>query len=234
MIRRKRALLVSGAIILLCMSIIVGMTYALFTDDFLVLNHLKAGRLNVTLERTYLEYCILDDDGLLSTMKDETLYDFTHAKAGNIFGESATDVRIAPGSYFEATLRVTNDDHEGDESDPNFSNVAFSYKVALVFRELPNDLAKQIKVTLTDDEDKTHEMMLADIYDKGAYEFEAGSLLVGDKSEEFKVRVEFVDSFSDEYTGGDSSKYYDNDLAQGESTSFDLVVYAVQATTPTP
>ena len=37
---RKRSLLVSGAVILLAMTIIVGMTWALFTDTQLVSNHL--------------------------------------------------------------------------------------------------------------------------------------------------------------------------------------------------
>ena len=42
---RKRALLVSGSVILLCMTIIVGMTWALFTDTRTLTNHLKAGDL---------------------------------------------------------------------------------------------------------------------------------------------------------------------------------------------
>ena len=47
---RKRALLVSASVILLCMTIIVGMTWALFTDTATVENHLQAGDLNITLE----------------------------------------------------------------------------------------------------------------------------------------------------------------------------------------
>ena len=48
---RKRTLLVSCAVILLCMTVIIGMTWALFTDTHTVKNHLKAGDLDITLER---------------------------------------------------------------------------------------------------------------------------------------------------------------------------------------
>ena len=61
--KTKRILLVSCSIILLCLMIITGLTYALFTDQFSVGNHLEAGRLNVTLERTHLEYSVLDEFG---------------------------------------------------------------------------------------------------------------------------------------------------------------------------
>ena len=45
--RRKRALLISCSVILLCVSIIVGMTYALFTDSVSVNTHLQAGNLDI-------------------------------------------------------------------------------------------------------------------------------------------------------------------------------------------
>ena len=51
---RKRTLLVSSAVIMLCMTIIVGMTWALFTDTQTVHNHLQAGDLKITLKRTEL------------------------------------------------------------------------------------------------------------------------------------------------------------------------------------
>jgi predicted ribosomally synthesized peptide with SipW-like signal peptide len=47
-------LLVSAAVILLCMTIVVGMTWALFTDTKGVANHLRAGDLSITLKRTEL------------------------------------------------------------------------------------------------------------------------------------------------------------------------------------
>ena len=51
---KRRAMLVSCAVILLCMAIIGGMTFALFTDRATISNHLQAGDLQITLKRTEL------------------------------------------------------------------------------------------------------------------------------------------------------------------------------------
>ena len=51
---RTRALLVSSAVILLAMTLIIGVTWALFTDTQKVSNHLQAGNLSITLERIEL------------------------------------------------------------------------------------------------------------------------------------------------------------------------------------
>lgn len=64
---RKRSLLVSGSVILLCLSIIVGMTWALFTDTQTVTNHLQAGDLDITLERIALSKTTLTPKGYLNT-----------------------------------------------------------------------------------------------------------------------------------------------------------------------
>ena len=48
-IRRKRVLILSGAVILLCMVIIIGMATALFTDYKSLKNHLKAGNLEMAV-----------------------------------------------------------------------------------------------------------------------------------------------------------------------------------------
>ena len=71
---RKRVLVVSGAIILLCMMIIAGMTFALFTDSKRMSNHLRAGDLEVTLTRTYLEYSVLDANGKLAVTKNTIVF----------------------------------------------------------------------------------------------------------------------------------------------------------------
>ena len=60
---RKRVILTSYSIILLCTAILVGVTFALFNEQVALANHLKAGELNVTLTRTELEYKTLDNKG---------------------------------------------------------------------------------------------------------------------------------------------------------------------------
>ena len=52
--KRNRILLVSCAVILLCVSIIAGMTYALFSEAVTVKNHLQAADLDISLNRVYL------------------------------------------------------------------------------------------------------------------------------------------------------------------------------------
>lgn len=203
--KKKRVLLVSCSVILVCMSIIVGMTYALFTDNVVVENHLKAGNLDVTLKRTSLEYAVLDDDGLLkvTTVNDEL--DFTERTEDNVFGIDSTDVRIVPGSYFEATLEVGNN-----------GSTAFDYNVEIKLEGESNSLAEQLKVIVTHNDGSTTEKMLSEIAD--GLSISAGSMKSSDNAQSFKVKVEFIDVA------------YNND-AQDLSCVFDLVVSATQATT---
>lgn len=217
--KKKRVLLVSCSIILLCLTIIAGMTYSLFTDNFSVRNHLEAGKLNITLQRTYLEYNVLNELGVLEVIVDDTLYDFTKETNENVFGLDAKGIKIVPGSYFDAKMKVVNDN--SDPNSQNYSNVAFNYSVEIKLVKGYNDLARQMQVVVTSHDGVSVTKRLSDVYSEG-YVFELGTLLAGEESQEFSVRVEFLDDLN--YAG------MDNDLAQGEGLVFDLVVKAVQAT----
>ena len=77
---RKRTLLISGAIILLCMIIIVSTSWALFTDRKAVTTHLRAGDLEITLERIGLSKSILNEKGYLEVKEytpEEAYFDFS-------------------------------------------------------------------------------------------------------------------------------------------------------------
>lgn len=215
---KKRVLLVSSSIILLCMTIIVGVTYSLFTDQFSVGNHLVAGELEISLQRTHLAYKSLDSSGVLRETVDNTVYNFTDRSSNNIFGLHSGDIRIAPGSYFEADMRIINDN--SDEAN-YYSNVAFDYSVSIVLlNESSMDLAKQMQVTVTDHEGKSTTMRLDEA--ANGYVFECGTVLAGEVSKDFSVRVEFLDDV-------DYPDEFDNDLAQADQVIFDLVVSAVQS-----
>ena len=217
-IKTKRALLVSSAIILLCMTIIVGATYSLFTDRFSVGNHLVAGELEISLQRTRLTYMSLDNTGYLSETTNNQIYDFTGRTSNNIFGLESGNIRIAPGSYFEADLRVINDNAEDAHY---FSNVAFTYEVTIVLLESNPYLANQMQVTVTDHLGNETTMRLDEA--SNGHVFECGTLEAGEVGEEFTVRVEFLDDVN--YPGE-----FDNDKAKGKEVIFDLVVSATQAT----
>ena len=216
---KKRVLLVSCSIILLCLSIVAGMTYSLFTDSFSVGNHLEAGELNITLLRTYLKYNVLNELGVLEEIVDDTVYDFTKETDENAFGLNAKGIKIVPGSYFDAKMKVVNDN--SDPNSQNYSNVAFDYSVEIKLVKGYNELARQMQVVITNHDGESVTKRLSDVYAEG-YVFELGTLLAGEESQEFSVRVEFLDDSN--YAG------MDNDLAQGEGLVFDIVVKAVQAT----
>lgn len=210
---RKRALIVSGAIILLCMTIIAGTTWALFTDTQTVSNHLQAGDLKITLARTELTKRTLNSVGkLVTSAPDTTRLDFSNPTDENVFG-IVDDEKIVPGTKYVAKMEISNK-----------SDVAFGYWVEIKCTDATagEHLAKQLKVTVNTGTDATA-FVNDGLIVKGANDGYVGELLIGE-SAEFTVTVEFLDSFVVE------NNIEANDLAQGENLSFDLVIHAVQAT----
>lgn len=204
MTKKKRALLVSFSVIVLCLCAMVGMTYAIFTDSVLVKNHLAAGNLDITLTRTNLVYRVLDEDGYLETTEVKDDIDFTNSTNENVFGIDAEGMVITPGSYFDAELKLTND-----------GNVAFTYSVMIKLSSQSNKLAEQLQVTITHADGSTTSKKLSEL--TSGLTMEAGIMGTNDASEVFKVKVEFVDDAL-------------NNLAQNQTAVFDIIVSAEQAT----
>ena len=206
-------MLLSGAIILLCFAIVIGMTFALFSDTDSVYDHLQAGTLSVTLKRTGLDKTFYVGGRDLKHEINETVIDFTDKTTldRNIFDILANE-KIVPGCKYVATMQVEN-----------HSDAPFGYWIAIKCSDETKDssLAKQLWVTVESGDTKVED-------------FVGNSLTVGDEgrgcigyvaiggASSFTVTVEFLDS-ADSDTEVDS-----NDLAQSESILFDLVVYAVQ------
>ena len=210
---RKRALLVSSAVILLCLSIIVGMTWALFTDTQKISNHLQAGDMSITLKRTELLKTSLHESGYLVTSKNTRVQEFSNPTDENVFGIGSNE-KIVPGSKFVAKMQIEN-----------HSDVAFGYWIEIVCTDKTNgaNLAKQLKVTVNAGSDKS-DFVGNGLTVKGANGGYVDVIAVGD-SGTFTVTVEFLDSAIAE------NNIADNNLAQSEKLDFDLVVHAVQATT---
>ena len=221
MTKTKRILLISCSIILLCMSIIAGMTYALFTEEISVKNHLQAGNLNVTLKRTNLKYAILDTEGYLKETTIEDDLELTTSTDENVFGLKSSENMVVPGSYFDAELTISND-----------GNVAIEYGVQLVIlsEDVSEDLASQLMVTIsrknadgTVDQiapaKKLSEMTATD-------SILVGELAKGTTTDVFYVRVDFLDDVKTDNT----LAVGDNNKAMNDTVAFDLVVKAVQAT----
>lgn len=210
--RKKRIILLSCSIILLCLSLIVGGTYALLTKQLVVNSHLQAGKLDVTLTRTALKYATVNEQGQLVEVVDEEDVNFTDQTPENVFGISK-DMKIVPGSYFQATMQITNG---GD--------VAFDYSIQVKMLSGDKAFTEQLRVTVTDKNgnpilDKNN----VPVFDKKLSELgesqliNAGSMLT-EGTENFTVRVSFVDDDTV------------NNEAQGQTAAFDLIVTATQQT----
>jgi predicted ribosomally synthesized peptide with SipW-like signal peptide len=194
------------------MTIIVGMTWALFTDTQKVTNHLQAGDLSITLKRTELTKTTLNAQGKLVTSDpDTTTKNFSNPTDENVFGIVEGE-KIVPGTKYQASMQIENN-----------SDVAFGYWIEIVCTDKTNgaDLAKQLKVTVNTGADAS--ASVNDGLTVGSSSNYVGELIIG-ATAEFTVTVEFLDSFVAE------NNIDHNDLAQGENLSFDLVVHAVQAT----
>ena len=228
---RKRTVLVSTAIILLCLSVIVGMTWALFTDTRSLNNHLKAGDMSITLLRTELTKTMLNEKGYLDTIEIQKAtddpVDFTTNKPDdtaddNVFGIAEGEI-IVPGTKYVAVMQIEN-----------HSDVAFGYWIEIKCDDESKleDLAQQLKVTVTTDSD-SYDFVANGLTvkpEKGYIEAVAVRPANADETDttgiaKFTVTVEFVDlGVNDDFTS-------DNNLAKEDTVEFDIVVNAVQLTT---
>lgn len=202
---KVRTLLVACVMIMLCAAMIVGGTYALWSDNVTVENHLTSGTLQVKLERISLTKTYLDDETgyLVTAGPDTTIVDFTDTNTAddNVFG--IEDEKVVPCSEYEAKLRLTNN---GD--------VAFTYDVIIKLNSASNALAEQLKVYIDGEDKGTLDQYAVD----GKAIISTQTMAKNDTAKEFTVKIQFIN---------------DNDInndAQDKEVKFDLLVNAVQKT----
>ena len=196
--------------ILLCIALMVGATYAWFTETISIEHHLVAGNLDITLKRTHLSWSRLGSLGEMQEGFSDEVVDFSNPTQRNVFDLTA-DTLIVPCTWYEATMAVENN-----------RAVTFGYWIEVVpTGSTSNALAKQLEVTVTtyDQHGEVIETVTKSageslqIGGEGSY---VGILETDDPAQTFKIKVNFPDL-------GD-----DNNLAQTESVSFDLIVRAIQ------
>lgn len=204
---KVRTLLMACVMMMLCVAMIVGGTFALWSDSAKVENHLTAGTLKVKLERISLAKTYLDNETgyLVTTAPDTTIVNFTDTNTAddNVFGIN-NDEKVVPCSVYEAKLRLTNN---GD--------VAFTYDVIIKLNSASNALAEQLKIYIDGDDKGTLDEYAVD----GKAIIATQTMAKNDAAKEFTVKVEFIN---------------DNDVnndAQEKEVKFDLLVNAVQKTT---
>lgn len=209
MSKRIRAILLSCITVLCSLGLIVGGTFALFEQTQLVSNHLQAGSMNVELYRVNLHSKVMDENGNDKEIINPERVDFTNELAENIFGLEGT-AKVVPGCYFAATMEIVN----------SGGDVAFNYFVEIrLSGGAANELASQLRLVVEVDGQEPRSALLSELTDGmqlGSAEDPIGQILLN-QSAQFVVRLEFVD-------------VPDNNSAQEQTVSFDLIVHAVQAT----
>ena len=208
---KKRSVLLSALTLMLCLALVASGTYALFSDQVTLKNHLQAGTLDITLIRTNLTTLSLDNNtGFLVQTEDGEDVDFSAPTDRNVF-DITDETLIVPGCVYTAEMQIQNN-----------SDVAFGYWLEIVFDDTVDlTLAEQLKVTVaTVDTEKSISGMLNE--NKGLIGEEADpiGILAKTGSALFTVTVEFSDL--------DHSV---NNNAKLSSFEFDIIVHAVQITT---
>lgn len=240
MYRRKRILLLSSSIILLCVCLIAGATFALFTEDATVKTHLKAGNLDLVLMRESYSYNYLDNKGELADVSETDPKDFTDPSAENFFGfDDSTTFLMVPGSKFETVFSIG---HEKGSGNVPASNTAFDFNVDIVLTENTDPkavaFAKQLYVTIGSYDTDGNEVVWSEGYmydgqfslvdnltNTDKYSEDDLHITIDEPAQKLFARVVFRDHKDTEDKNDDN-----NDAMQGDVT-FDLFVTAVQSTT---
>lgn len=219
-----RTLLMSSVMIMLCAAMIVGGTFALWSDNVTVNTHLSAGTLDVQLTRTYLEkYTLNPNTKYMQKTTDINEAPTTdNADIDNIFGITEGEL-IVPTSYYLARLKLINR-----------GSVAIEYTINIGTKDdSAKELAKQVIVYIGTD-DATAEDGVA--FGTGKYlateadgnvnlasiQVESGYLDATTTEKAFWVKIEFVN--------GTEENGIKNNSAQNKTANFDLLVEATQKT----
>ncbi len=220
--KRTMTLLLSTLTLCICTVLVVGGTFALFTDSVIVNNHLSAGNLDVGLYRISYKECILDANGLMAESAENTDRINLVTDANELF--HVTDA--VPTSWYQATMEVSN-----------LGSTAFDYGVRILWTdtnvgdeeycEKDEVLASQIRITVTSDKikrtvtDENGENPVEVNYvtfmldECAGNDISLGYLLAGTEVETFTINAEFVNNSA-------------NNFAMLASLNFDVQVYATQ------
>ncbi len=207
--KKARTVLIAVSAICLCLALIVGGTFALFTDRVKVNNHLKAGDLEIGLKRLLYKARVLDETtGLMKDLPDDTTEVDLTTNASSVFKVN----NAVPTASYEATIGIYNE-----------GSVAYDYEVKILWdknhaTDGQKAFASQIKITVTSSSKLTAPVIFM-LDQCEAYNIDLGTMLKGE-AETFTVKAEFVD-------------HTNNNAAKQVNLEFDVQVYAVQKLTTT-
>lgn len=212
--KKARTLIISCLAVLLCVSLIAGGTYALFSDEVSVSNHIEAGDLNITLTRTQLTSYFLDNEGLFTSQNNTTPVNVEDLS--NLF-DIADGTKLVPGSRYIADFKIENikvNNLNGEHSD-----VAYRYWIEIVCDSTVSDmiLAGQLQVIVNRQSDPKTAMLNSGLY-VGSETAPIATVKLGG-SDTFTVDFQFLNLDNEV-----------NNQAKNQTVDFDFIVHAVQVT----
>lgn len=214
--KRVRTLLMASVTIMLCMALLIGGTYALWSKTVSVNNHLVAGNLDLKLERIVLSKTMLDNETgymiekAIQTEEDAPV-DLTTGSDVNVFGIEESEL-VVPTSCYEAKMRLTNN-----------GSVAFKYQIVIKLIEVDKELAEQLMVSVNGVENGYLSTFDAQDGQVVVTSTDASAVEKG-QATTFRVKVEFKDDSAEGVTS------IINNAAMNKKVDFDLIVKAVQLT----
>lgn len=201
--KKTRILVLACVMLAVAATLAAVATFALWSSDVTISNHLEAGTLTATLRRTSYTRYELDGQGKMSAQTVTETADFTAVSDANMFGLTESSPAMVPGAYYEAALTLGNG---GD--------VAFDFWVEIRLQQTATEFASQLQVTVTADAAVTAKR-LSEGLSLGSADAPLGQV-APDGEQPFTVRIEFINDA-------------DNNAAMSQAAVFDLVIHAVQA-----
>ncbi len=213
---KRKTLLLSILTLCICTVLVAGGTFALFTDQVTVNNHLQAGNLTVGLYRTAYKENTLDANGYLKetvvlAQDNELIVEGGNVKSDMDLTDEETEWLFSinnavPQSYYQADLDVVNK-----------GSVAFDYGMKIVMTSGEETaLADQIEITVTYGDGQVKTFVLSE-YATNAVNL---GILTTEQSGRFTVKAEFVD-----YGNALDNA---NNAAQNQTVEFYVQVFATQ------
>ncbi len=217
---KNKTLLYSLLSLCVCAALVVGGTFALFSDKVTVNNHLDAGNLDIGLHRTSLKKYELDETTGLMANKPENTDKVDLTKDNNpVF----TMTNAVPTSRYEATIEVSN-----------LGSTAFDYGVRILWSANQNQddndetLAKQIRITITST--KLTAPVVFMLSECAGRDIPLGYLLKNTEAESFTVTAEFLNDIDFNENTDNPDNHISNNSAMLATLTFDVQVYATQKT----
>ncbi len=221
---RRKTLLLSIIALCICTMLIVGGTFALFTDEVRTNVHLSAGNLEVGLYRISYQDYVLTENGLMAEgTENKTRVDLT--KDNSVLFSA---YKAVPTSWYKATIEVSN-----------LGSTAFDYGMRIIWNEdntatnAEKLFAGQIKITVTSEKLSAPVEFMLDECSTNSVSL--GHLLKCDENgnavvETFTVKAEFVDDIGYNAELDNPDEHINNNLAMDVPLDFDVQVFAVQKT----